>query len=273
MSAPPPAGGSTATEWEGHPVEEWRVSWGLPRLLIYPALGSTNDAARQLAQEDAPAGTTVLADHQSSGRGQRGRSWIAPPGTAVLVSVLLRPALSGEEAIASVLPVRVGLAVARALEQVTGLTLSLKWPNDLLVGEAKIGGVLCEGVLAADGFHAVAGVGVNVLQQAGDFPPALDPPAASLRMLGVSADRPSVAGAVARAVAGLGDDAARLLEPAELREYQDRDILRGRRVTIDGVPAGTADGLTPDGALVLASDTGPVHVRSGTVRPEPRSRA
>ncbi len=259
-------------EWEGRLVEDWRASWGVPRLIVYQATGSTNDVLRELAQEGAPAGATVLADHQSRGRGQRGRSWIAPRGQAVLMSVLLRPALKRGDSMPAVIPVRVGLAAARALEAVTGLTLSLKWPNDLLVGEAKIGGVLCEGVMGADGFHAVAGVGINVLQQPTDFPPALDPPAASLRILGSAAARSEVAGAVARALAGLGEGAARPLETAELQEYESRDILRGRQVTIDGAPAGVADGLAPDGALLVVSEIGTVAVRGGTVRPDPRLR-
>lgn len=270
MSAAHSSGDPQATAWEGRTVEEWRAAWGLPRLAIYPAVTSTNDLARELAEARAPAGTTVMADHQSRGRGQRGRSWIAPPGQGVLLSVVLRPALTGEATVPSVLPIRVGLAVARALEEVTGLRLSLKWPNDLVVGDLKVGGVLCEGVVGAGEFLGVVGVGINVRQQPADFPPDLDPPAASLRMLGHSGDRATIAGAVVRAVAALGLQAARLLDAAELREYEHRDILRDRCVTVDGAPAGIAQGLTPDGALVVVGDAGTLTVRSGTVRPDPR---
>ncbi|HEX9105648.1 MAG TPA: biotin--[acetyl-CoA-carboxylase] ligase [Longimicrobiales bacterium] len=258
-------------DWEGRRVEEWRRSWGLPQLLVYAAATSTNDLARELAAGGAPAGATVLADHQTRGRGQRGRSWVAPAGQAVLLSMVLRPGAGAADTVPSVLPVRVGLVVARALEELTGLAVGLKWPNDVVVNGCKVGGILCEGVMTGGGFHGVAGIGLNVLQQPEDFPPGLDPPAASLRMLGAAqAERALVAGAIARAVASLGDDAARLLDEAELREYAGRDILRGRRVTVDGVPAGTAEGLAPDGALLVAGAGGTIHIRSGTVRPDSR---
>ncbi len=262
MSQPAPA-------WEGRVVEAWRVAWGLPRLLVYPAIESTNDAARDLADAGAPAGTTVLADHQTRGRGQHGRSWHADPGRAVLLSVVLRP-LSGPQHSPGVLPIRVGLAVARALERTSGVSAGLKWPNDLVADGCKLGGILCEGAVAGDDFFVVAGIGVNVLQREHDFPPGLDPRPVSLAMLlpprgGIS--RAEIAGAIAAEVATLGPDAARPLSDAELREFAARDILRDRSVSLDGAPLGRAAGLAPDGALLVDGPSGRIAVRSGTIRP------
>ena len=257
-----------APAWEGRAVEDWRAAWGLPRLVAYHTIESTNDAARALADAGAPAGTTVLADHQTRGRGQHGRSWHADPGRGVLLSVVLRP-LSGPDRSPGVLPIRVGMAVARALERALHVSAGLKWPNDLMADGRKLGGILCEGALAGDDFFVVAGIGVNVLQREHDFPPGLDPRPVSLAMLlpprgGIA--RAEVAGVIARAVAGLGPDAARPLSDAELREFAGRDILRDRPVSVDGAPLGRAAGLAADGALLVDGATGRTAVRSGTVR-------
>ncbi len=258
-----------AAAWEGRAVDEWREAWGLPRLVVYDAVDSTNDVARQLAEAGAPAGTTVLADHQTRGRGQHGRAWHAAPGRAVLVSVLLRPR-SGPEHSPGVLPIRVGLAAARAVERVSGFAPGLKWPNDLVAGARKLGGILCEGALAGDTFFVVAGVGLNVLQRERDFPPGLDPPPVSLALLGRGAGaplRPALAGAIAAELAALGPEAARPLSAAELREFAAHDILRDRPVSRDGVPVGRAVGLAPDGALLVDGAAGRLTIRGGRIRP------
>lgn len=258
-----------APHWEGRAIEEWRAAWGVPHLVVYGSIESSNDAARALAEAGTPAGTTVLADHQTRGRGQHGRSWHADPGRGVLLSVVLRP-LSGPDRSPGVLPIRVGMAVARALQRSPGVSVSLKWPNDLYADGRKLGGILCEGALAGDDFFVIAGIGINVLQREHDFAPGLDPRPVSLAMLlpprgGIS--RPEVAGAIAAEVAALGHEAARPLSEAELREFAERDILRDRAVSLDGAPLGRAAGLAPDGALLVDGAQGRIAVRSGTVRP------
>lgn len=269
--------GGPVDAWEGRAVEEWRAAWGLPRLLVYESVESTNDVVRELAEAGAAAGSTVVADHQTRGRGQHGRAWHAAPGRGVLLSVLLRPR-SAPERSPGVLPIRVGLATARAIERVTGLAVGLKWPNDLVAGAGKLAGILCEGALAGDQFFVVAGIGLNVLQRELDFPPGLDPPPTSLALLlqgHGELDRALLAGAIAAAVAALGADAARPLSGAELREFARRDILRGRLLSVDGAPCGRGAGLAPDGALLLDGAGGRVAIRDGRVRPaeEPFSSA
>jgi BirA family transcriptional regulator, biotin operon repressor / biotin---[acetyl-CoA-carboxylase] ligase len=131
-------------------------------------LPSTMLRAAELAEQGAPEGATVLTDHQTAGRGRLGRSWIAPPGSSLMLSVVLRPALP---------PARAWLVVAAAgvaLVEAAGALLgrgevALKWPNDLLVGGRKAAGLLAESRAGA----VLLGMGVNVGQTAGDFPPEL----------------------------------------------------------------------------------------------------
>ena len=131
------------------------------RILYYPSVGSTNDVARTLAAAGAPEGTVVLADEQTAGRGRRGRRWVAPAGTCFLFSLLLRPQLAPHQC--QRLTMACSLALAESIESYTGLTIGLKWPNDLLIRRRKIGGILvelgtCEGQLD----YAIVGIGLNV---------------------------------------------------------------------------------------------------------------
>src|SRR5687768_1338425 len=149
--------------WQGREVSALATAWQLPQLLIFDEAGSTNDIARTLAATGAPAGSLVLAEHQSAGRGRMGRAWIAPKESALLFSVVLRPAAC-EQAAPGGLPLRIGLAVARAVRVVTGAHLQVKWPNDLVSPYgAKVGGILCEASTGTerDSF-VIAGIGINV---------------------------------------------------------------------------------------------------------------
>ena len=122
----------------------------------FAELDSTNRYLVDEARAGAPAGTVVVADHQTAGRGRLGRTWVAPPGASLLTSVLLRPQLPAERR--HLLVAAAGLAMAEAVESETGVVAGLKWPNDLLVGDRKLCGVLAEA--AADAL--VVGLGVNV---------------------------------------------------------------------------------------------------------------
>lgn len=266
-----PAVSQPADRWEGAGVAEWRAAWAVPVLEIHRRIGSTNDRARDLAEAGAIAGTVVLADAQTAGRGRRGRRWHSPPGKALMFSIVLRPDPSDALAPGAA-PLRVGLVTADAIERVTGLRVSLKWPNDLLVDGRKVGGILCEGALAVDGTgFVIAGIGVNVAQRAEDWPDEIRRRATSLEL---AARRPVVraelAGAVVRALVTLGPRVADPLDARALAALADRDALRGRRVRVDGVPRGTAVGVEPDGSLRVRADDGALAaIRTGTVRVEP----
>ena len=129
--------------------------------LYYPIIGSTNDVAHAEAAGDAADGLLVIADEQTAGRGRLDRRWWAPPGSSLLMSLLLRPALPAHAA--GQLTMCLGLAAVEGIESVTGLRPAVKWPNDLLLEGRKLGGMLTE--LRLDGerlAYAVLGLGVNV---------------------------------------------------------------------------------------------------------------
>ncbi len=149
-------------------------------IYYYPHLGSTNTGARRLAEKGAPGGTVVLADTQSAGRGRRGRSWHSPPGKGIYFSLLLRPPGTSPAA-AAPLTLAAAVAVARQLRECTGVEVAVKWPNDLLIGSKKMGGILAEA--RADGQalrYLVLGIGLNINHRAEDFPSELRRRATSL---------------------------------------------------------------------------------------------
>ena len=130
-------------------------------LLWFTQIGSTNDVAHDQARSGAPDGLLIVADEQTAGRGRLDRRWWAPPGSSLLMSLLLRPALPPSRA--GQLTMCLGLAAVEGIEAVTGLQPALKWPNDLLLDGRKLGGMLTE--LRLDGeqlAYAVLGLGINV---------------------------------------------------------------------------------------------------------------
>src|SRR5918911_2879034 len=131
-------------------------------------------STQRLLGADDPEGAVVVADEQTEGRGRLGRRWLAPAGTSLLVSILLRPQV--EPARLPELSVVAGRACAEAIAEVTGLEPEVKFPNDVLLGGRKVAGILAE---ASEG-RVVLGVGVNVAQKPGELPPDARTPATSL---------------------------------------------------------------------------------------------
>ena len=203
---------------------------GRPRLHLR-ATTSTNDRARELAASGAPHGTLVTAGEQHAGRGRQGRTWSAPPGRALLLSLVLRdpPAL---------LPLAAGLAVA----EVAGPAAAVKWPNDVLVEGRKVAGILAEGRLG-EGW-AVLGIGVNVALRIDELPPELHATAGTLGLtpgdLEPTLER--LLTALERVLA--------LDDSALLQAYRARDALRGHEVAWSG-GRGTAAGVDGVGRLVV----------------------
>ena len=219
---------------------------------------TTQDVIHELAEDGAPTGTAVVARSQSGGRGSRGRQWSAPVG-GLWLSVLCRP--EGEAAIA-VLSLRVGLAVAAVLEQDRpGVRVQLKWPNDLLLSDRKLGGVLCEARWQGGAPAWVAvGVGINVANQ---LPAELGPAAIALGEVVPDILPGALEAAVLAAVRAAGSAGGGLTR-MELSEYSARDWLLGRGLRMP--LAGTASGLAPDGSLLVRLADGRTEpVRSGTV--------
>jgi BirA family biotin operon repressor/biotin-[acetyl-CoA-carboxylase] ligase len=226
-------------------------SLGTPRLHLRET-SSTNDRARVLAGAGAPHGTLVTAGVQTAGRGRQGRTWSAPPGRALLMSVVVRDP-------ARLLPLIAAVAVAEAAAGVTGRDVRIKWPNDVLLDGRKVAGILAE-ARPQDGW-AVLGVGLNVALRPEDLPPEVRPIAATL---GLDArDVEPLLGRVLRALErALALDTAVLLDA-----WRDRDALWGREITW-GAGNGRAAGVDEDGRLVVelpgggqtALEAGEVHL-------------
>jgi BirA family transcriptional regulator, biotin operon repressor / biotin---[acetyl-CoA-carboxylase] ligase len=242
------------------------------RLLYFETAGSTNDVAASLIGSGAGEGTVVIADAQTAGRGRRGRSWHSPPGAGLYVSVVLTPSRSSApDRATSLLTLTAGVALADAVERVTGIAPAIKWPNDLLVGRRKLAGILAEGVPGRTGLHAVVlGYGINVL--AASFPPDLAPRVTSLESeLGRVVDRAAL---LAESLATLSERYAELMTggfDAILDAWRSRSFgSRGARVEWDvpgGVRTGITDGIDGMGALLVRSAEGLVErIVAGEVR-------
>lgn len=237
----------------------------MPALIRLAAADSTMDVLHALAAEGVEAGTAVVATEQTGGRGSRGRTWSSPPG-GLWLSVLFRPPSGAGIELSGL---RIGLAVADAIEALhAGLSVRIKWPNDLMVGDRKLGGILCEarwqgGALA----WMVAGVGINVSNVVAED---LRGTAAALEEWLPGARAEQVEPEVTRRLRGLTHGAERLHEE-ELAALTRRDWLRGRRLRTP--VTGTAAGISDEGALLVTADGGStVTVRAGSVELADRSR-
>lgn len=228
---------------------------------FFPTIDSTNDVAHAEAATGAPDGLLVIADEQTAGRGRLERRWWAPPGTCLLLSLLLRPAIPLHRT--GQLTMCLGLGAAEGIERVTGLAIQLKWPNDLLLHGRKLGGMLTELRAAGERLdYAVLGIGINVNFELGHhLQPAaseLAETAISLQMaLGRPVDRLALLAAIlARTeawyegmLAGASPHAA----------WADRLATLGQRVRVtlpQDTLEGVATGVMPEGALILRDDDG-----------------
>jgi BirA family biotin operon repressor/biotin-[acetyl-CoA-carboxylase] ligase len=220
---------------------------GRPRLHLRET-GSTNERARALAGSGAPHGTLVTAGHQTAGRGRQGRSWVAPPGRALLCSLVVRPP-------DELLALRGGLAVA----DLAGAGARVKWPNDVLLDGRKVAGVLAEG-RPQEGW-GVLGIGVNVAVDPRELPEALRATAGTL-----GRPRADVEAALDELLVALERWLAAPVA-AVTEELSRRDALRGAAVRwADG--EGVGAGIDPGGRLLVrdaggatvALDAGEVHL-------------
>ncbi|MEO8088784.1 MAG: biotin--[acetyl-CoA-carboxylase] ligase [Gemmatimonadales bacterium] len=227
------------------------------RLHYFDRVSSTMDVIHQLASEGAVPGTAVIAGEQLEGRGSRGRTWHSPVGGLWLSVVFKPPAVEGLE----VISLRVGLAVAEAIQAQLPKPLQLKWPNDLMLEGRKVGGVLCEARWQGDSLAWVAvGVGMNVRNR---IPDELGLVAMSLHELAPGITVEEVGDAVLAALRALDLGPGRL-SPSELDRFARRDWLRGH--TILEPAAGRVTGVGEDGALLVRTASGSeVSLRSGTV--------
>ena len=239
--------------------------------------GSTNADLLARARAGAPDGQVLVADHQSAGRGRLGRSWEAPPGASLLVSILLRPDLPLGRA--HLVTVALGLAAVDSLDELGEVPAALKWPNDVVVPDSrvgdgpldrKLGGILAESVVE-DGHLAagVVGMGLNV-----SWPPVLPAELATIAVAAnhvsdVQLDRAELLVAVLLRFEQLLADLADEDGVARLRaRYLACCRTVGREVRVqlpDGTFTGRAEDVTEDGHLVVATEQGRRAVTAGDV--------
>jgi BirA family biotin operon repressor/biotin-[acetyl-CoA-carboxylase] ligase len=237
------------------------------RLLYFPTIGSTNDVAASRADEPDAVGTVVIAEAQTSGRGRRGRTWFSPPAGGLYVSVIVAPATASVDPgrATTLLTLTAGVALAEGIEQATGLAPAIKWPNDLLIGRRKLGGILAEAV----GDVVVLGYGINVGQKA--FPPDLLDRATSLELeLGRPVDRHHVCVETLAALSSRYGDLTRGRFDAILDDWRRRaPFHRGARVeweSSSGTQVGITEGIDDFGALLVRVKDRLERVVAGEVR-------
>jgi BirA family biotin operon repressor/biotin-[acetyl-CoA-carboxylase] ligase len=239
----------------------------MSEIITHDVLDSTNDEARRLASAGAESGTVVVAREQRAGRGRLGRTWHSPDAGNLYLSLIHRSSLSPDAL--SGITLDAAVAVADVLET-AGLTTGLKWPNDLIVEDRKVGGILTE--LVVDGGQAIViiGLGLNVNATVEDFPPELHSIATSMAIeTGESHDLDWLA----RRLSGTLRSKLAAFEVRgipDLRAYAMRDILQDEAIeyeAADGRRPGIVQGINESGALLVTDlvDGHTVTVRSGEV--------
>src|SRR5438270_3005702 len=232
----------------------------------FDEIDSTNSAAMLAAQSGAAEGSVFIAERQSEGRGRGGNVWHSEPG-AVMFSVILRPQVSPNDIL--ILSLATGLAVSTAIEEICGIMPDLRWPNDILLGEKKLGGILCElNIDAGRVRHAVVGVGINVNQP--EFPAGIEEVATSLlQETGKSWPRVELLAALLRSLQQeyrmIQSAPAAVMQSCITRFEERSSYARGKRVRVaegDGFE-GITEGLDARGFLRVKTSAGPRVVVSG----------
>lgn len=245
-------------------VEAIRAQRPANPIFFFESIGSTMTEAARLAESGAAHGTVVLAEEQSAGVGRLGRSWLSPAGAGIYCSIILRLKLPpGSAPIASLL---IGLATADAIQKTTNLLCDLRWPNDVLIAERKVAGILTHLI----GDCVTAGIGINVNQLS--FPPDLRTPATSLRMElnGREQRREPI---VSQLLASVEHFCERLENEGVMGILQAfsaaSSYARHRRVIVEESGAsGTTTGLDENGFLLIRFDDGQTQrLATGGVRP------
>jgi BirA family biotin operon repressor/biotin-[acetyl-CoA-carboxylase] ligase len=251
VTSPPPLRPRAPSQQLGGPILHLDVT------------GSTNDRARALASAGAPSGTVVIAEEQTAGRGRQGRSWVAPRGLALTLSIVFTPDGGLIAGALELLPLAVPLAVCESCESVASVGCGIKWPNDVWVAQRKLAGILIES-RPRDGW-AVIGIGVNVDASESDLAPELRGSATSLRIeAGDTQGRHPIGRerVLDSLLERVGARTAQIEEKRRgdlLASYRERDVLRGRQIEWAAGSrrlAGEAQGIDARGNLVVFTDTG-----------------
>ena len=229
----------------------------------FESVDSTNVVAKRVAEEGAPEGTIVIADHQTTGRGRLNRRWHGQRGTGILLSLILRP---DDQELARVVTYVAAISTAIAVEKNTGLEVECKWPNDLLLNGKKFCGILLESALRKSDLNfLIVGIGVNVNEES--FPRALERKATSLRLeYGEEVDRLRLLRDILE-----GFERDYLRAKAEgchhvFEEWEKRCRMLGKSISVNQsgkILTGKAIRLGTDGALILENQNREIRVFSG----------
>jgi BirA family biotin operon repressor/biotin-[acetyl-CoA-carboxylase] ligase len=235
-------------------------------LLVFETIESTNMYAKTLASKGAEEGTVVLADHQTSGRGRFGRTWLAEPGSSLLFSVIIRPTFNADKV--GLLPFFAAAGIALAVETTTGMQCECKWPNDILFHDKKNCGILLESTFQHNKLdYAIIGIGLNVNQM--NFSGDLVGTATSLRKeCGRELDRRNVFRQIMSSLESLYKDVSRGNFDTVLTEWKARAALIGKRIKLTqtaNIIEGVAIALADDGGLIVETGSGQRVFHAGDV--------
>jgi BirA family transcriptional regulator, biotin operon repressor / biotin---[acetyl-CoA-carboxylase] ligase len=238
-------------KYDGYDAATLAGRLGVPRVVVFDSTASTMDDAHGLAAVGAPAGTVILADRQTAGRGRAGRRWASESGQGIWSTIIERP---NDSAALDVLSIRLGVKLARVLDRYAEHKVGLKWPNDLFVRDGKVAGLLVEARWRARRIDWVAiGVGVNVR-----------PPQGVAAASGLSGD-PARVDVLAELVPAVRASAAgrSVLTASELDEFAARDVAAGR-ACVDPAP-GVVRGISQTGELLVETSSGVQAFRDGSL--------
>lgn len=244
------------------------TDWVAKEVLYFDTIDSTNTKAQELAEKGYPSGTLVVADKQESGKGRRGRSWVSPSGTGIFMTLMIKPDINPNNA--SMLTLVAALAVAKAITSVTGEEAMIKWPNDIVVNDKKVCGILTEMNAQFDYInHIVVGIGINVHNES--FPEEISQMASSL-MIEAGGKRFHRAQIIAETMSYFEQYYDTFLKTQDLsalvREYDKLLVNRNKSVRVLDPKEpfdGKAMGITPKGELIVDTWESRKLVSSGEV--------
>ncbi len=251
------------------------------RIELFDRIDSTNREAVVLAQADIDHGTVIVADSQTAGRGRLARTWFSPPGVNLYCSVVVKLPVPSDRLSEWLcwLPLSASLAAAEAIESVVGLRVAVKWPNDLLMAERKVGGILCESGNTSRGEpFQVVGLGINANGRRDDFPPDIRETATTIaEESGRAVDRNRLLAGILQELEVCLDECFGNRGEKIAIAYSRRCATLGRRVRAslpgEGDIVGVAESIARDGSLQIARESGlpdtrvpsTVHVRAADI--------
>lgn len=249
-------------------IEKFLREPGRVQIEILPSVDSTNNYGKKLAAEDAPEGTVVISEQQTAGKGRLGRQFLSPPKTGLYMSLVLRPRFSAQESLS--ITTAAAVAVAQAVEEVSGREAQIKWVNDVYLEGKKICGILTEASLNFENGgleYAVLGIGINVKEPEGGFPGELARVATAVfREECGDETRCRLAACVVNRFFAIYDQ---LPEKGFLEEYRRRSFLTGKEVTFtaDGRERnGLVEGIDDEARLIVTVEGGREYFSAGEVQ-------